>query len=68
MKVVYDLYMTRVAHATKVACDKIVLSKLAFKVALYNMDTSLILDTLLHPFSVRIREVQLTYIIINLMP
>ena len=29
MKVLYDFYMTRAARATKVACDKIVPSKLA---------------------------------------
>ena len=32
MKVVYDFYMTRAARVTKVACDKIVPSKLALRV------------------------------------
>ena len=32
MKVVYNVYMTQAVCATKVACDKNVLSKLAFRV------------------------------------
>ena len=37
MKVVYDFYMTREARATKVACDKIVPSKLAFRIYLVRL-------------------------------